>query len=263
MALMKQMLFIGKRHLKLMIIISTFLFLGTINYIYGKGGEKQEIELEEEIIEVLEEVSEPKKESKMEEEVYIDIKGEVKNPGVYKLTSGNRIYDAVRVSGGLKNTADTSIINLSKKVIDEMVIFIYSKEEVKQFKKEDEKIIYKEIDCYCPNINNNNNNYIVDKDTVFDNNNNSKNNDNSNNNIGTDDSNNNSNDSETTNNGKISLNTANLDELMSLPGIGEAKALAIINYRNENGNFTKIEDLLNVSGIGEKVFAKLKDFITV
>ncbi|WP_226656795.1 helix-hairpin-helix domain-containing protein [Guptibacillus hwajinpoensis] len=61
----------------------------------------------------------------------------------------------------------------------------------------------------------------------------------------------------------ISINSADLTELQQLPGIGPAKAEAIIQYREENGLFGAVEDLQNISGIGEKTFEKLKDFITV
>ena len=62
---------------------------------------------------------------------------------------------------------------------------------------------------------------------------------------------------------KININTATLEELQTLSGIGESKAKAIIEYREENGNFSKPEDILNVSGIGESVYEKIKDNITV
>ena len=61
----------------------------------------------------------------------------------------------------------------------------------------------------------------------------------------------------------ININTATKEQLDSLSGIGEVKAQAIIDYRSVNGNFTKIEDILNVDGIGDALFAKIKDFITV
>ena len=66
-----------------------------------------------------------------------------------------------------------------------------------------------------------------------------------------------------TSNGKINLNKASVEELTSLPGIGPQKAQAIIAYRDENGGFGSIEDLKNVSGIGEKTFEKLKELIDV
>lgn len=63
--------------------------------------------------------------------------------------------------------------------------------------------------------------------------------------------------------GKLNINTAGAQELKSLSGIGDAKASAIIRYREENGGFRSIEDLLNVSGISEKILDAIKDDITV
>lgn len=69
--------------------------------------------------------------------------------------------------------------------------------------------------------------------------------------------------SETGNKSLININTATKEELTALNGIGDSKAQAIIDYRNENGYFSSIDELMNVSGIGEKTFAKNKDLITV
>jgi competence protein ComEA len=63
------------------------------------------------------------------------------------------------------------------------------------------------------------------------------------------------------NSGRIDLNTATLEQLDTLPGIGESKAKAILVYRKEKGSFKKVEDLLEVKGIGEKVLAKIKPMI--
>lgn len=62
---------------------------------------------------------------------------------------------------------------------------------------------------------------------------------------------------------KVSINNATKEVLMTLPGIGESKADAIITYRTENGEFKKIEDLMQISGIGENIFAQIKDNITL
>jgi competence protein ComEA len=63
--------------------------------------------------------------------------------------------------------------------------------------------------------------------------------------------------------GKVNLNKATETELQTLPGIGPSKAAAIIEYRESNGEFATIEDLQNISGIGEKTFEKLKDLVSV
>lgn len=61
----------------------------------------------------------------------------------------------------------------------------------------------------------------------------------------------------------ININTATIEELMTLTGIGEVKAQAIIDYREENGNFVSVDDLLNVKGIGEKTLEKIRDSVIV
>ncbi len=60
----------------------------------------------------------------------------------------------------------------------------------------------------------------------------------------------------------ININTATVDELKKLPGIGESKATEIVNYRNEYGRFTSPEDLLNVNGIGKTLLEKIRPYIT-
>ena len=67
----------------------------------------------------------------------------------------------------------------------------------------------------------------------------------------------------TTNDGKVNINTAESAELQTIPGIGPSKAARIIEYRQSNGNFSSIEDIQNVSGIGSKTFESIKDYITV
>lgn len=61
----------------------------------------------------------------------------------------------------------------------------------------------------------------------------------------------------------VNINQADENELMTLPGVGESKAASIIEYRNKNGNFTKIEDIMKITGIKEGVFNKIKDKITI
>ena len=62
---------------------------------------------------------------------------------------------------------------------------------------------------------------------------------------------------------KVNINAATADQLQALPGIGPSYAQRIVEYREKNGPFKKVEDLLNVTGIGEKTFEKIKDRITV
>lgn len=62
---------------------------------------------------------------------------------------------------------------------------------------------------------------------------------------------------------KVNINSANLDNLTQLPGIGKKTAQRIIDFRKANGNFKNPEDILNVKGIGQKKFDKLKSLLTV
>jgi competence protein ComEA len=63
--------------------------------------------------------------------------------------------------------------------------------------------------------------------------------------------------------GKVNLNTATKEVLMTIPGVGASKAEDIISYRNKHGAFTKIEDVMKISGIKEALFEKMKEYITV
>ena len=62
---------------------------------------------------------------------------------------------------------------------------------------------------------------------------------------------------------KVNINSASKSDLITLPGIGEAKADMIIQYRNKNGSFSKIEDIMNITGIKEGLFNKISEYITV
>ncbi|WP_158967044.1 ComEA family DNA-binding protein [Paraglaciecola sp. L3A3] len=62
---------------------------------------------------------------------------------------------------------------------------------------------------------------------------------------------------------KINLNTASLEQLVTLPGVGKKKAAAIIDYRKKNGNFKSIDDLANVKGVGKKMINKFRNLLTL
>lgn len=66
-----------------------------------------------------------------------------------------------------------------------------------------------------------------------------------------------------TNQGKININSAALEELTTLPGIGPSKAAAIIDFRNKYGHFESVDELLYVPGFGESTFSSIKELITV
>lgn len=195
------------------------------------------------------EVEEPKKEN-----VFVDIKGAVKTPGVYEVSKDAIINDVIKKSGGFKSTAYKNNINLSKKVQDEMVIYVYTKSEIAKEKAEEVKEKNTKESDVCNTKTYDITDCIDKKDSII--NSNDKAPDNKENNS----TNSNNNESE---NKLININTASLEELMTITGIGESKAKAIISYREENGKFPDINCITNVSGIGDSVFAKIKDSITV
>ena len=169
---------------------------------------------------------------------YVDIKGAVVNPGVYQLKEGSRITDVITYAGGLTQQADTSILNQSKKLTDEMTIIIYTKDEIASYKSNSVKttqevIKYIEADCNCPDPEVNDACISNDITTT---------------------------DPTTT---LISLNTGTKEDFMTLSGLGEVKANAIISYRSEIGTFTDINQLKDVSGIGDSTFDKIKNYITI
>ena len=164
--------------------------------------------------------------------LYFDIKGSVKKPGVYEFIQGDKIIDAINKAGGLTKNATTNNLNLSKKLTNEMVIYVFSKNELTTTKAYEQ--ISNASECKCETIEINN---YVDKNTT----------------------------NESTNNetSKININTDNKEKLMTISGIGSSKADAIIEYRTKNGNFKTTEDIMNVSGISKTIYDKIKDIITV
>ena len=176
--------------------------------------------------------------------VYVDIKGAVTKPGVYEIEEDKKVIDVINLAGGFTESADTSMINLAKKVKNEMVVIIYTKEEVKKATEPNQIIKYIDKECICPNIKNdaciNNNSSNTKKE------------------VGSSNKNENNNEEKI-----VNINTATLEELQTLSGIGESKAKAIIEYREENGEFKSIEEIKQISGIGESLYEKIKDHITI
>lgn len=164
----------------------------------------------------------------------VDIKGEVVRPGIYTLEEGLRVNDVIEMAGGLSNNANTSVINLSKKIEDEMVIIIYSNYQVNHFKDTKKDLEVEVSNCKKNNETDLENDACIKLD---------------------------SNDSNSS--GTISINTGTVEELMTISGIGKSKAENIIKYREEHGQFKEIEEIKNVEGIGEGLFDKIKENITV
>lgn len=137
---------------------------------------------------------------------YVYVCGAVKNPGVYQLMQGSRIYEAILQAGGLTENASSDSINQAEEVSDGQMIKVLTIDEALQTDQQKE---------------------VTKAD------------------------------------GRVNINTADAGELMTLPGIGESKANSIISYREKQGRFQSIEELMNITGIKEGVYSKIKDDITV
>lgn len=240
--------FLQKYYKEFLLGIIIILIIGIYGLVIYLGFIKKEsvnlnaMESDQELI-----TSETEEKKEEQENMFVEIKGEVNKPGVYAITNSTIINDIVNLAGGFKKGAYTNNINLSKKVTNEMVIMVYSTYEYNKIKTP--TIVYVEKECNCPSYDissciNDGNSIIVPGE------NNSSN-----------VSNNESNDSTSSN--AVNINTASEKELMTLTGIGESKAKAIIAYREENGKFQQPSDLMKVSGISEKIYENLKDNITV
>ena len=139
--------------------------------------------------------------------IFVDIKGAVKNPGVYQMKAGDRVKDALDAAGGLTDEADSQKVNLAQRVEDQMVIVVPKVgEEATEIPSG-----------------------VTSKEAAKD--------------------------------GKVNINTATVEELKTLKGVGEKKAEAIIDYRKKNGSFKTKEDLMKVRGIGKKLFESFQERI--
>ena len=204
--------YIKNKKILLIIILGIILLISTmLYYIKDESEELEDITL----------LSTTKQITTKTEMIFVDIKGSVNKPGVYKFDINDRVIDAINKAGGLTKNANTNNINLSQKLTNEMVVYVYSDNEIK---KGNNKLT-------CNTLCENN---IIDVNNCVEN----------------------------TNKELINIHTATLEELLTLPGIGESKAKNIIEYREEN-KFKNIEELKNVNGIGESLFEQIKNKITI
>lgn len=215
-----------KKHYKEISIVLIILIMIPIIYFVFNDDKEKNIVIAQDLEEknIVDTIPEPTS------SLFVDVKGAVKKPGVYELKLGTKVIDAISSAGGLTKSANTQNINLSAKLKDEMVIYVFTDNEIKK----GSKVSNCATTCTTNIIEVNN---CVDKTT------------------------------QTTSKAEskpssININTATKEELMSISGIGESKANDIINYRKSNP-FKTIDEIKNVSGIGDAIFAKIKDFITV
>lgn len=168
-------------------------------------------DLQEEHTKSADTTEEKKQQTEKTTEIYVQIDGAVRRPGVYTFSEESRVYELIEAAGGLLPEAYDLGINQAKRLTDGEKIYVYTKEEIE-------------------------------------------------NGAGTTDM---QNPRGQTDDGKVNINTASVEELMTLSGIGETRAKDIIAYRNAHGAFSLPEDLKNVSGIGDSTYNKIADAIIV
>lgn len=215
-------------------IVITIIVIVAIFYSY-----KQENNFldQTENLEIEENTTENEEKAKTNEEtkemIIVHISGAVQNEGIVELEVNSRVADAVEKAGGLKENAYMDEINLAYLLEDGEKIHIPTIEEQKEKEgeegKKEEEIKKVEITNKYSNANINN---VNQKE-------------------------------KTSKQTKININTATQEELDSLPGIGPSTATKILDYRKQNGKFKAIEEIKEVSGIGESKYEKIKDQITV
>ena len=174
-------------------------------------------------------IKEPEEEN--DEKIIVHISGAVNREGIVELEENSRIADAIEKAGGLKENAEAKEINLAYKLEDGMKIYIPTKEEIQNKENlEVNQYVYEGTKENSSQVNKSQGNREP-KETII--------------------------------NKKVNINKASQEELDSLPGIGPSTARKILEYRKQNGNFKNIEDIKEVSGIGEAKFEKIREMITV
>lgn len=161
--------------------------------------------------------------------VTVHVAGAVRKPGVYRFPPSARADDALKAAGGTTEKANTDAINLAAKLEDGQQLFVPSKEEQPSGGVQESGL------ANAPGTSPDMNRKPASSSGKL----------------------------TTPGQGTVNINTASLEELQRLPGVGPSTAAKIIAYRNEMGRFTAPEQLMDVSGIGEKKFAKMKPFVRV
>ena len=217
-------------------IIGAIIIMAFLYYIYAKEDDSI-ISTEENITENVVGKSEESEKTTNEEtnKIVVHVSGAVNQEGIVELQENSRISDAINIAGGLKENADTKHINLAFKLEDGMKIYIPTIEETKE----------QNTQIQNQNRIDETSKYVTSSSGVVQ------------------EEQTNAQQSEQKKNEKININTATQTELETLPGIGPATSLKIISYREENGKFETIEEIKEVSGIGDAKYENIKDLICV
>ena len=164
------------------------------------------------------------------EMIYVDVCGAVANPGVFQLAAGSRVFQAIEAAGGYLPEAALTCVNRAGVLTDGQQLYILTQEEMER-QGLDPAEMSGASDGQMNGSAGTGQNTGMTAQVQQDN--------------------------------RININTADEAQLTTLTGIGATRAQAIIAYREENGPFAAIEDIMNVQGIKEGTFAKIKDEIVV
>jgi competence protein ComEA len=188
------------------------------------------------------------------QEITVHVLGAVENPGVYTLKEGSRLVNAIEAAGGCTEDGDADYLNLAYECADSMRIVVPTKKEADKLRKEAAEGDFSGADGIYAGISTGID--AIHQDAYIENFSKEKNKEDNSDSV--------KDESMEASEGKlININTASKEELMTLSGVGEAKATAIIEYREANGGFKDITDIMQVSGIKEGSYNKFKDKITI
>lgn len=219
----------------IIVVVTAFLF-------FGPKGKNENVTLENKKDEIssgkasetanddgngeVAEESDKEKETQGGGKIFIDIAGEVKNPGVYEVTSDSRIFEAIEKAGGLTEKADTTNVNQAETVKDGQKISIPKKGATAQSSGGSGGEPSHTTSAPASNAQTS---------------------------AGTDPA----------SGAKININSADSSQLQTINGIGPSTAEKIIRYRTSKGAFKSIDDLKKVNGIGDKKLEKLRPYVTI
>lgn len=225
----------NKQQLKKLVLPAVVISALLIFWIFG-GDDKSITEdlpkgdaslfAEEESVQESEEQQEQSAEDdRTEVKIYVDIGGAIKNPGVYEVNTGTRLFEVINQAGGLTEEADRDSMNQAEVISDGQKIIIKSTNPQSPYYTETPE----------KDDSDTGNSFMQDNEAVIQNG----------------------------NGVVVNINEGDSTELQLIPGIGPATADKIIAYREENGPFQDIAEIKNVRGIGEKTYEALKDYICV
>ena len=227
----------------IILLLFSIIGIGVITYFGNSDGKSSDILSAEKISDsaeatnreesgaLVEDLSESFETSTHAALIYIDVAGAVSNPGVITLKPESRVFEAIEAAGGLTKEANTNSINRAAVLNDGERIYIPTNDEFNKVENDDPSFGNPESVAATESTNNPSSSSKKNTDKK--------------------------------NSEKININSADSTELQILNGVGPSTAQKIIDYRESNGKFKKIEDIKNVSGIGDKTFEKLKNYITV